>query len=48
MTNRIFIFSAEILWLEFEMPKAFETTTGVLRVFVGYCGNTKSPQPIQH
>ncbi len=37
----------EILWLELEVPKAFETRRGVLRVFVGYCRNKKCPQPIQ-
>ncbi len=42
------LFSAEILWLKLEESKAFERTIGVFRIFVGYCGKTNSPQPIQH
>jgi hypothetical protein len=37
----------EILWLKLNQSKVFERRRGVLRVFVGYRGNTKFPQPIQ-
>jgi len=41
-------FFGEILWLKLNESKAFERRRGVLRIFVGYHGNTQSPQPIQH
>lgn|GEM_PF-5132486 len=44
----VFFILAEILWLKLNESKAFERRKGVLRIFVGYHGNTKSPQPIQH
>jgi len=39
---------AQILWLKLNESKAFERRKGVLGIFVGYHGNTKFPQPIQH
>jgi hypothetical protein len=41
------LFLGEILWLKLNQSKVFERRRGVLRVFVGYRGNTKFPQPIQ-
>ena len=32
----------EILWLELKDNRAFERGIGVFRIFVGYCGNTRS------
>jgi hypothetical protein len=38
----------EILWLELKESRTFKRGRGVLRIFAGYCGNTRFPQPIQH
>jgi hypothetical protein len=40
--------NVEILWLELKESRTFKKGRGVLRIFAGYCGNTRFPQPIQH
>jgi hypothetical protein len=40
--------NVEILWLELKESRTFKRGRGVLRIFAGYCGNTRFPQPIQY